>query len=83
MNSSQVGSVIPSSGFLTRTMLPVTLPWHKMTGSPSSALGRAYLRGIFSKTEAQAVDCICMKETKRSGNNWHGAFLNFLYLMMH
>ncbi|NQX67208.1 phospholipid methyltransferase [Paenibacillus alba] len=30
MNSSQVGSVIPSSGFLTRTMLPVTLPWHKM-----------------------------------------------------
>ncbi|MFD0675654.1 MULTISPECIES: class I SAM-dependent methyltransferase [unclassified Paenibacillus] len=30
MNSGQVGSVIPSSGFLIRKMLPVTLPWHKM-----------------------------------------------------
>ncbi|WP_028550581.1 class I SAM-dependent methyltransferase [Paenibacillus sp. UNC451MF] len=30
VNSGQVGSVIPSSGFLIRKMLPVTLPWHKM-----------------------------------------------------
>ncbi|MNI01774.1 hypothetical protein D3C73_546280 [compost metagenome] len=30
MNSGQVGSIIPSSRFLTRTMLPVTIPWHKM-----------------------------------------------------
>ncbi|TDF95042.1 class I SAM-dependent methyltransferase [Paenibacillus piri] len=29
-HSGQVGSVVPSSGFLIRKMLPAALPWHKM-----------------------------------------------------
>lgn len=29
-HSSQVGSVMPSSPFLIRKMMPATLPWHKM-----------------------------------------------------
>ncbi|PYI55460.1 class I SAM-dependent methyltransferase [Paenibacillus flagellatus] len=29
-NAGQVGSIVPSSVFLTRTMLPATLPWDKM-----------------------------------------------------
>ncbi|MDF2716610.1 MAG: phospholipid methyltransferase [Paenibacillus sp.] len=29
-NAAQVGSVVPSSRFLTRKMLPPTIPWHKL-----------------------------------------------------
>ncbi|MDF2662768.1 MAG: phospholipid methyltransferase [Paenibacillus sp.] len=29
-NAAQVGSVIPSSPFLTRKMLPPAIPWHKL-----------------------------------------------------
>ncbi|RKN86414.1 class I SAM-dependent methyltransferase [Paenibacillus ginsengarvi] len=29
-NTAQVGSVIPSSNFLARKMLPPTVPWHKL-----------------------------------------------------
>jgi len=30
IHSGQVGSILPSSRFLIRKMLPVTIPWHKM-----------------------------------------------------
>ncbi|TMV45244.1 phospholipid methyltransferase [Paenibacillus mesophilus] len=29
-NAAQVGSVVPSSRFLTRKMFPPTIPWHKL-----------------------------------------------------
>ena len=44
-DSMHVGSVIPSSDFLTRKMLPVSLPWHKMKQLAELGPGT----GVFTK----------------------------------
>ncbi|TXK86123.1 class I SAM-dependent methyltransferase [Paenibacillus sp. N3.4] len=45
IHAGQVGSIMPSSRFLTRKMLPVTLPWHKMQQIAELGPGT----GVFTK----------------------------------
>jgi phospholipid N-methyltransferase len=51
-HSGQVGSLVPSSGFLTRKMLPPSLPWHKMAQIAELGPGT----GVFTRYIKQHMD---------------------------
>lgn len=51
-HSRQVGSVVPSSVFLTRKMLPASLPWHKMAQIAELGPGT----GVFTRYIHQHMD---------------------------
>ncbi|TBL80382.1 class I SAM-dependent methyltransferase [Paenibacillus thalictri] len=46
LHARQVGSVIPSSGFLVRKMLPATMPWHKMNQIAELGPGTGVMTGF-------------------------------------
>jgi phospholipid N-methyltransferase len=73
-NASQVGSVIPSSSFLLRKMLPITIPWHKMTQIAELGPGTGVFTQYIQQERTSSSELYLFEKNNRFKNNLHQRF---------